>query len=503
MADKFIPINLPPGVFRNGTKYQAKGRWYDSHLVRWYDGAIRPIGGWGVVRTSAGVIVQLTGTPRGSIAWKRSDGASWIAAGTTGSPSKLYVLSSGVLTDVTPAGLVNGTVDGSYTTGAGRYGKGPYGFGLFGRGSTAQTLTDATVWSLDNFGETLVAVLSSDGKMYSQSGVAQATQIAGSPTGVRALVVTPERFLFALGITGDPRMVTWPAQETLVTWTPSGANTAGDFPLTSSGSIVAGRRTTRETLIWTDTDVWAATFVGAPLVYAFEQRGDACGLYGPNAMATVGPRAYWMGENKFFVYDGAVRELPSDVSDFVFPSLNRSQRAKVFTVTIPEFSEIVWFYPSVTQSGLENNRYVAYNYQYGFWMIGALARSSGISPGATRYPVMFAADGTMYEHEIGDTRGTEVPYLESGPIEIADGDQFLDVQRVIPDEKTLGDVSATFYVTNFPTQAETVAGPYTLAEPTDARFTARQVRIRLSEARLGASWRVGIFRLGAVPGERR
>lgn len=504
MSDKLIPINLPPGVYRNGTRYQAKGRWYDSHLVRWYEGAVRPIGGWGNVRTSAGVVVDLTGYPRGTLAWTRSDGAAWIGMGTTGvGTTKLAVLSAGTLTDVTPAGMTDGAVDGAYTSGVGRYGKGPYGYGLFGSGSTAQKLTDADTWSLDSFGDTFVSVLTSDGRVFEQSGSAQATVIAGAPTGALAVVVTPERFLFVLGKSGTDgiRTVTWPSQEGTTVWAPLATNSAGDFPLTTSGRLVAGRRTSRETLLWTSVDVHAATYIGGTLIYAFEQRGDACGLISPNAVATVGPKAYWMSDKKFFVYDGAVRELHSEVSDFVFSSFNTSQRAKVFAIALTEFSEIMWLYPSNSGNG-ENDRYVAYNYEYNFWMIGALARSSGVSSGAIPYPLMLGSDGILYEHEIGTDRDTEVPYIESGPIEIGDGDQFMDAQRLIPDEQTLGDATATFYVSNFPTDTEVTYGPYSLAAPTDVRFQARQARVKLTQ-NVETDWRVGVFRLGVVPGDRR
>lgn len=503
MSDKLIPIDLPPGVLRNGTRYQAKGRWYDSHLVRWYDGTIRPVGGWGAVRTSAGVVVDLVGFPRAALAWMRSDGAAWIAAGTTGTAtSKLYVLSAGVLTDVTPAGLTDGVVDGGYASGAGKFGRGPYGYGLFGSGSTAQKLVDADTWSLDNFGDVMLSTLTSDGRLFRQSGTAQATVVANAPTGIRAVVVTPERFIMALGNASDPRSVAWASQETETTWAPADGNSAGAQPLMTNGRLVAGRRTSRETLIWTNTDVHAATYIGGDFVYSFEQRGDACGLAGPNAVAVVGPKAYWMSEKNFFVYDGVVRTIHSEVSNFVFPSLNASQRAKVFAIALPEFSEVWWFYPSISGGGLENSRYVAYNYDGNFWMIGSLARAAGVSSGATPNPVMLDTVGLMYEHEVGGDRGDEVPYLDSGPIEIADGDQFMDAQRLIPDEQTLGDVNATFYVANYPTDTEIVFGPYSLATPTDVRFQARQARVKLSQ-NVETDWRVGVFRLGVVPGDRR
>lgn len=512
-TDQYFPLNIPPGVVKNGTKYQNRGRWVDSHLVRWSEGVIRPIGGWVTLKDSAGVDLALTGTPRGAHAWRADDGGAWFAAGTVGTgATKAYALLGYGLTDITPAGFPNCLKDATYIT-AGNYGQGPYGRGLFGKGSAVGQLNEADVWHFDNFGQSLVGVATCDGRPLSWdlNPVNDLVAIAGAPTGVRALVVTPERFLFALGCNGGPaglncntnpgrRVVTWPDQSTLTSWTPSGANQAGSYTLQAKGVLMAGRRLTSQTLLFTDEDVHAATYIGLPYVYTFKQVCDSCGLLGPSAVVVMGDSAYWMGRKQFFKFDGVVKPIPSEVSDYVFGDLATAQRYKIVAWAVPEFNEVWWFYPSA--SSLENDRYVIYNVRENHWSVGKLARNAGVPSGVLSAPVLMTNDGKIYQHETDENRGSEVPYVESGPIEVANGEQFLDMQTLVPDEKTLGDTSASFYVTDFPTASETLYGPFTLAQPTDVRFQARQMRVRFQEVRQ-TSWRIGIPRLGWVPGDRR
>lgn len=525
MAETYVHLDLPPGLARNGTAYQNRRRWINGHLMRWVEGAIRPVGGWLLSRTATGGEIDCVGFPRGAHSWRKNDRTGWVAVGTTGPDSRLYAFSDAVLTDITPAGLVDGLADGSLFTGSGNFGEGNFGDGPFGGGSSTGVFTDADTWQLDNFGEILVACLTADGKLYFSTPTTQAAQIAGSPTGCRGLVVTNERFLFALGAGGDPRKVQWPARETLTTWTAGPSNNAGAQILATNGRLIAGRRTSRETLLWTDADVWGAVFLGAPFVYSFQQRGDNCGLISPNAVAIVeGGAAFWMGNGQFWQYDGAVRALPCDVSDYVFGDLNMTQRAKIAAVPIPQFGEVWWFYPSATQSGSENNRYVALNYRQGFWMTGNLGRAAGVGAGVFSNPQMFDSDGKLYTHELGSDRSGEIPFLESGPLELENGNRVVRVQKLIPDEKVLGQVEAMFFAAFQPMGTERTYGPYPLLAETNVRFTGRQIRVRLAEAiapasfldgsfvldgstilsgEAGQDFRIGSMRLGAIAGGRR
>jgi len=493
-----IPLEIPPGIYRNGTRYQSKGRWYDGNGVRFIDATIRPIGGWLRAVDDAGAsYAALTGVPRGAIAWRNANRDISLGVGTH---SNLYAIYGGVLHVVTPVGFVAGRADSTYATATGNFGAGPYGTGLYGSGSVASSLLEADTWSLDSFGDYLVGACTSDSKLYVWTGtVAVAALAAGSPTCV-GVVVTPERFLVALGANGDSRSVAWASQETSTVWVPAITNTAGDFPLTTQGRIMCGKRAVSETLIWTDVDFHKMVYIGGTLVYRFAQVGDKCGIVSKRAAAVLGTNAYWMGHKNFHVYDGYVKTLACEVRDYVFSDFNETQSAKVWCETISEFGEIRWYYCSAASN--EIDRYVTYNRLENHWTIGQLSRTAGFDAGPTPNPVEITADGLIYEHELLSDRGSLVPYLESGAVEIGNGDTLMSVQEIVPDENTLGDVSATFYAAFNPTDAETVYGPFTLSAPTGLRMIARQVRVRLDEARQ-KSWRVGTMRFGVKPSSVR
>ena len=187
-------LRIPPGVYRNGTEYQSAGRWFDANLVRWFEGTLRPWGGWRKRSES-----QMTGTCRGFITWRDNSGGRWIGAGTQ---SKLYAMNqSGTLKDITPTGLTSGIADAATKTG---YGYAEYGTVAYGiqRPDTGN-ITPATTWSLDTWGEYLVACSDADGKLYEwQLGFTTPTlaaAITNAPTGCTAVMTTSERFVFALG----------------------------------------------------------------------------------------------------------------------------------------------------------------------------------------------------------------------------------------------------------------------------------------------------------------
>ena len=517
---------MPPGLFKNGTLFQAKGRWHDANLVRFFDDTIRPVGGWRRLQSDANTdFPPLDGVPRGSFAYRTDTGGVVQVFGTT---SKLYAVIGGVLKDITPGGFVPGLVSTKFTTATGAYGIGPYGSGWYGSGSQTAQLTEADIWQLVSFGNALAGVCTSDKKLYVWGGdpAVLPTVPAGAPANVVGVVATPERFLFVLGAGGNSRVVAWPSQETTNDWTPSNLNTAGDFEIASSGRLITGRATRGQTLLWTDADVHAATYIGGVFVYRFTRVGDNCGVIGPNVPVVVNGQAFWMGSNGFFTYDGFVKSLRCDVQDYVFGDFNYVQKVKCWGQSISEFNEIWWFYPSAGSD--EIDRYVIYNYAEDHWTVGKLSRTTGYDFGAVEKPVLVSPTGTMYQHELlndkltivarlannvfladnewladGElSRITESPYLESGPFELAEGDNVVKVQRLVPDVKTLGDLNVTLYAAFNPTEDEIAYGPYALAQPTAIRVTARQLRFRLQEV-VQEGWRVGKLKLGIRVGGRR
>jgi hypothetical protein len=491
----YIPLKLPPGIYRNGTEYQAAGRWYDANLVRWYENTLRPIGGWRKRATD-----QMSGSCRGFITWRDNSANRWIAAGTH---TKLYAMDeAGTLKEITPTGFTAGIADAVSTTG---YGYSTYGSLAYGtaRPDTG-TITPATTWSMDTWGEYLVACSNADGKLYEwQLGFTTPTlaaAITNAPTGNKALLVTQERILFALGAGGNPRKVQWCDQENNTQWTPAGDNLAGDYELATPGTLIAGKRVKGVNLLFTDVDVHTAQYVGAPFVYGFEKAGSGCGLISAQSVAAIDTAAIWMSKAGFWIYDGYVKPLPSDVSDYVFDNLNFNQASKIYAVHNSKYGEIWWYYPS--SGSTENDSYVTFNYRENHWSIGLLARTAGADSGVFANPLMVSTDGFVYEHEVGFAYDSASVYAETGPVQLGNGDNIMSVRQVVPDEQTLGEAVVSFKTRNYPTGTQSTFGPYTAANPTSVRFSGRQVNMRVTGDTL-ADWRIGVMRLEAIPAGKR
>ena len=491
-----IPLSIPPGVYRSGTELQSAGRWYDVNLVRWTEGSMEPVGGW--ERRGSGT---LTGKCRGLLTWKTNSNVRFAALGTS---SKLYVMTqSSALVDITPVSFTAGNDDAS--TGAG-FGIGNYSAGYYGTPRPdAGSVTPATTWSLDTWGEYLVGCSSSDGKLYEWqldfTTPTKAAAITNAPTNCIGLLVTAERSLFALGASGDGRKVAWSDLENNTVWTPASTNLAGSIDLQTTGRIVTAKRVRGQNLILTDIDAHTLTYVGQPFVYYAESAGRACGAVSANCAAVLDNMCVWMGARGFHVFDGYVKPLPCDVYDYVFNNINTNQISKVYAVNNAQYNEVWWFYPSANSN--ENDSYVAWDYVENHWTIGTLARTAGTDRSVFRNPIMVGANGYIYDHEVGLNYDSAAPYAESGPVQIGNGDNIMYINEMIPDERNQGGVQATFKTRYYPNGDEASYGPYSLTNPTSVRFNGRQVKMRVTTTTPATSWRVGTQRLNAVAGGRR
>lgn len=493
-----FPLAIPPGVFRDGTQFQSKGRYYSANLTRWYGAALGPVGGWRIRLASASA---LTGSPRAALAWRDNSNASWLGIGTH---SKLYVTNIlGTVSDITPT--VGFTAGRATATTTGGYGSGTFGSSTYGTPRVGSTATvDATQWTLATWGEDLLAVSPDDGKLRQWdtsvgTGTVAAT-VTNSPA-CKAVCVTAERFVFALG-TADPRTLDWCDQENNTLWLAASTNQAGSFPLDTKGRLMCGVGVKGATLLFTDLDVHIAQYIGGTLVYSFDRVGDQCGAISRQAVASFGNgEAVWMSQSGFWIWNGgAVNPLPCSVMDYIRQDINLLQMSKIVATVNSKDFEVEFRYPSA--SATEIDRCVVWQYKDNYWTIGRASRTCGVDRGAFQYPILVSPTGYIYDHEVGWAYDSAAVYATTGPIELGNGDNIMWALGLYPDDATVGDVTASFTVRRNADSTPATFGPYTLTEQTDFRFSGGLVEVTYT-GNTATNWRVGTPKLELMQGEGR
>ncbi len=458
----WAPIRLRPGVVSNGTDYQNKRVYTSSDLVRWHMNKLQPIGGWSQI--SVGTV---TGSARGIHTWSDDTEVSRAAVGTE---QGLWLMSdAGALTEVTPSGFA--TQD-----------------------------ADASDWTLDNAGETLLALCSEDGTVYKwEPGDMDAAALTNAPTGT-ALFVTEQNMPVVLGENSDPRSIRWCDPDDITNWTETFSNLSGQLTIQSTGGLMQGVNVRGGSLLLTDEDAHLMRFVQRPDVYGVSRIAGNCGAVSRGAAVSNQSWAMWMGKDNFYRYNGFVEAIDCDVWDEVFPNLTEAQRSKVRAVHVERFKEIWWHVPTST----ENDLVVVFNYDLGIWFTHSMARLCAAPRGnGFDYPLMVDASGAVFEHEKGNTMsGAGTPKARTAFFEVGSGEKIAHLDRIVPDEETAGDVRVKIYARSMPNATERTFGPYTAANPIQVRIAARQLAMEFEQVN-ATDWRVGEFRASLKAGGKR
>ena len=331
--------------------------------------------------------------------------------------------------------------------------------------SSSETVLDSRYWVFENFGEDLLA-LQSGGKLFKwdkSGGVTTRAVVvhANAPTASRFLILsTPDRHAILLGTettigtttTQDDLFLRFSSQEDTSTWSPAATNTAGSFRIQDGSKIITALRSRGSILIWTDTSLHSLQFIGPPFIFGLSQVASNCGAVSAYAAVDVNGTTFWMSQQSFYLFDGAVRKIPCPVQDYVFDDFSITQQPLVYAGLNSDFNEITWFYASADSDFIDRN--VTYNYVEGTWYTNSLDRTTWLDygvyqvPYATQYSptvvgdtptVLGATDGSsiIYQHEEGVDNDTEAMecFLQSGDFDIEDGQNILSVSRFIPDFK--------------------------------------------------------------------
>lgn len=429
--------------------------------------------------------------------------------------------------------LGQGTLPGGTGYGVGGYGSGGYGTGN-PVAPAAGIAIDAIDWTLDNWGEILIAcpdrVLPPGTPPFQpiyawDVGQATATVIAAAPpVNDGIFVAMPQRQIVAWGSTEtgiqDPLLISWCDVNNFNQWIPLTTNQAGNYRIPKGSRIVGGAQGPQQGFIWTDVDIWSMQYIGPPFVYGFNQIGTGCGLIARKAAGFMNGVGYWMGPRQFFSLGGAgVLPLQCPVWDAVFQNLNTAidpmlgepNTEKIRFAANSLFGEIQWFYPSANGSG-EIDSYVKYNPELNIWDYGTLGRTAWVDQSVLGPPI--GADPStllLYQHETSnDADGQAMaPYFQTGYFTLAEGDFQTFVDLVWPDMKwgqlsqaQTATVAITFFVVDYPGDTPTQFGPYSVTKATEyfnTRLRGRLVSLRISSSDLGSFWRIGAIRYRFAP----
>jgi hypothetical protein len=389
------------------------------------------------------------------------------------------------------------------------------------------------IWSHTNYGENLIINPRGGGVYYWDLSAGflnnRAVEIASLPGADEAPLKSnivrlseQDRHVLAFGCTPlfggdlDPLLIRFSSQENFLDWRPRPTNTAGDLRISSGNQIVAVEQTSQQMLILTESSAHVLQFVGPPFTFGIREVASGISVAGPNSAVAANGVIYWMGLGEFYVYDGAVRQLPCSVKAHVFERTFASElRDIVFAGHNAAFSEVWWFYPCNVSN--ECTRYVVFNYEQQIWYYGTLPRSAWLDRGVTLTPTAAGLDGYLYSHESGFDDGSTNPpsplntFIQSSPVDLGEGDQFMFASRLIPDI-TFRSSTATPHVTmtltaqNFPGGTAFGAQPSAVSRTVDVpveryteqtyiRLRGRSMTLRVSSNTLGTAWRLGSPRI--------
>ena len=414
------------------------------------------------------------------------------------------------------------------------WGAGTWSSGTWGSSSSIAAAGQLRLFSQDNFGEDLVFNVRG-GRVYywdESSGTGTRAIEIGSLAGasntpmvaLKILVSDVDQHVIAFGSnpigssTIDPLLVRFSDQENAADWTPTATNTAGGVRINSGSEIIGAIQTRQEILVFTDVSLHSMRFTGAPFTFQFSTLSTDISMISPNAAVNARGSVYFMDSGGFYVYNGSVQPLPCSVKEHVFSNLNKGQAFKVFAAENNDFSEVIWFYPVGTDD-TEITNYVSYNYAENLWAVGTLNRGAWIGYSKNSNPIASSVNtgvtdaNYLYNHETGfdDDGSAMTAFVESGDLEIGEGDRFMMISRIVPDFKFSGlasDASVDFTIkgSNFPLETPTSQATATVTSSTtqsNIRTRARHAVVRIESSGSGYGWRLGDLRFDMRQDGRR
>ena len=498
----FGTLKLKAGVDVIETPTYDAAQLTASMLIRFYKGLPQKRGGW-IART----MVALLGKCNALHGWADLGVSTWLGIGTDHvSGSSLEVMNSvGVLTDITP--------------------------------TPAPVFPG--VWSLDNFGQVLLAA-PFESEIFSWTpGDPAAVAVGGSsPHNSGSILVMPQvQIVLSLssetGTVFNPLLVRWCDAGDYTSWTPTATNQAGSYVIPQGSFIVGGIASGLNVLVWTDVGVTGMTYQGLPFVFGFQPIATGCGLFGRRSVGVIGTRVMWLAGTSgidpdndstpigfFQMTLGATPPAPMecDVWDIFTANAEIADTDRFFMAVTEPFNEFELFFPLSHSSPF----YVASSVEWGsikynmvdnawdYTFSPQLQRTAWEHSSPVGSPVGADLTGIIQQHERGYNANGEgmVWSWQTGDFDLAQGEEMVLVDWLIPDFATNG-TSPTINLTvgaRVASNAPAVTQTKTVTQSTywtpNFALRGRQFYLAADGSDLGSFNRLGAIRYRAAPDGR-
>jgi len=396
--------------------------------------------------------------------------------------------------------------------------------------------TNTTYYVINVSGTTFNLSLTQGGAAINTTGTQSGTQsislLGDVPLYQNALVVSDaSNFVIVFGTnalgtsTIDPMLIRWSDQQNPLVWYPDVTNQAGDVRLSHGSQIVTYVQTRQEIVVLTDQAVYSLQYLGPPYVWGTQLLSENTSIIGPNAAVLASGVVYWMGVDKFYMYDGRVQTLNCDLRRYIFQNINTYQNQQVYCSTVEGFNEVWWFY--VSGSGTQVNSYVVYNYLEKTWYYGTMGRTAWLDTTLQSNPIGATYNGYLVNQESGlddNETGTPAPidaYIASSEFDIGDGDHFAFISKILPDltfenstaanptttmsiQALINSGSGAGQVSNNPVYSVNINGnPETFTGYVYTRIRGRQFIFKMESNQIGTAWQLGAPRFEIRPDGRR
>ena len=507
-----------------------------------------PVGGWGAGGWGTGVWGTGTATATAIRQWSQNNFGEDLVFGPVGGGIYYWSNSSGLTTRAVLASSLGGAVTFTSATPAVVTATRAFTAGTPLQFSTSSSMpsgvTAGTTYYVTNPSGLTFNLADSAGTLINTASTGSGVYISNIvdvPLVQNYLLVSDaSRFVFAFGTndygstTQNPMLLRWSDQESVTDWTPAATNQAGSLLLSHGSKIVTALQTRQEILVYTDSSLYSLQYLGAPAVWGSQLLGDNISIAGMNCVALASGVAYWMGVDKFYMYDGRIQTLRCDLRQYIYSDINLAQADQFFAGTNEGFNEVWFFYCSAESDTID--RYVIYNYLEnngaGAWYYGNMVRTAWLDSGLRDYPMAATAINNIVYHEYGvDDNATSTPtaisaYISSAEFDIDDGDHFGFVWRILPDITFRGSETASPQATmtlipmqnsgsgyNNPTSvagSDAATITRTATVPIEkftgqvyVRVRGRQMILQLESNQLGCTWQLGSPRIDIRQDGRR